>query len=252
MDKKQFMKQFPPGEEALVAKLYEEIEGAFRGRPVVSSQFYPPWLWAPLEEALGALPQGAGFYNLSEADRRLFASPLSLAQEGFCILKIRNKYPQRPLGHRDYLGALMALGLRREKFSDLVIQTDCCLIPTVAELCDYVSENLSQVAGNGVTVDRAEEEELRAAHRFEDQEVTLASLRLDCLVAEVSRLSRQKADGLISSGKVFVNYRQAEQKSGLLKAGDVLSLRGYGKYRLGEVLGQTRKGNLRLRLLKYL
>lgn len=59
-----------------IARLWELIEAAFSGRPVVSNEFYTPGIWSPLEQQTAALPAGAGFYNLLDCDRRLFASPV--------------------------------------------------------------------------------------------------------------------------------------------------------------------------------
>lgn len=235
-----------------VAKLWETIEAAFSGRPIVSNEFYTPGIWSPLERQSGALPADAGFYDLLDCDRRLFASPLYLAQAKIRIVEVKNSYPARPLGHRDYLGALMNLGVRREKFADLFIEDDKCYIPMVAEILDYVLENLVKVGNNGVVVREADVEALSKINRqFEKLLVLVASLRLDALVSEITKKSRSQAEELVKSGQVLLNYLETKNRSETIKTGDILTIRGYGKFRIGESSGQSKKGKLRLTIEKY-
>lgn len=252
MDKKRFLSLFPQEDPSAMAALWELIEGAFRGRPVVSENFYPPDVWMKLEGIPGALPPGGGFHPFMTGDRRLFASPLALAETKIRVLQVKNQYPQRPLSHRDYLGALMNLGIRREKFGDLFVVGDTCFIPMTGTLLSFVKEHLTKVGNNGVTLTERDPAQLQGFQRsFEEMTLLAASLRLDVLTAEITDLSRSKAEELIRSGRVQVNYTETRDRSELLKAGDILTIRGHGKYRIGEVQGETRKGRLRLFVEKY-
>ncbi len=243
---------FPGEDPTVVARLRDSIEAAFSGRPVVSNEFYTPGIWSQLEAQSAQLPQEAGFYNLLDSDRRLFASPLSLAPEKIRILEVKNSYPARPLGHRDYLGALMNLGIRREKFADLILQGDLCYIPMVPEIMDYVLENLVKVGNNGVSVREAELTELTSIRReYEEFMILVPSLRLDALVSEITKKSRSQSDELVKAGQVQVNYVETKQRSENVKTGDILTIRGYGKFRIGESAGESKKGRLRLTILKY-
>lgn len=252
MNKQSFMAMFPGEDPAGTARLFETIEAAFLGRPVVSNEFYSPSIWSKLEKQPGALPPEAGFYDLLDGDRRLFASPLYLAADKLKIAKVCNNYPARPLAHRDYLGALMNLGIRREKFADLLLGDDCCYIPMVPEIMGYVLENLVKVGNNGVTVSQAEPLEVASVgRRYEELLVLVPSLRLDALVSELTKRSRSQAEELVRTGQVQVNYQETKNRSEAVGPGDVLTIRGYGKYRLGEVSGESRKGRLRLAVAKY-
>lgn len=243
---------FSQEDPQLTARLHELIEQAFQGRPVVSAAFYPPNIWLRLQANPAALPEGSGFDDFMDSDRRLFASPLSLARDHIRLLEVTNLYPQRGLTHSDYLGALMNLGIRREKFSDLFVVEDKCFIPMTAELLPYILEHLHKVGNNGVALREANPAELKGFRRqVEELTILAASLRLDVLVSELTHLSRSKAEELIRSGRVQLNYLETTDRSQTLKAEDILTIRGYGKYRMGDVQGESRKGRLRLGVEKY-
>lgn len=253
MDKKQFLAQFPGEDPIVLARLHTLIEAAFAGRQVVSGEFYTPAIWSQLTALPGALPPDAGFYDLFDADRRLFACPLEMAPAGVRVAEVTNRYPARTLAHKDYLGALMNLGIRREKFSDLVLVDDRCLIPMVPEILPFVLDNLTKVGNNGVSTREADLAELLTLPRqYAERTVLVASLRLDALVAEITGHSRSQAEGLIAGGKVLVNYREVKNRSESIRPDDVLTIRGFGKFRIGSLQGESRKGKTRLTILQYL
>ncbi|MFZ2257377.1 MAG: YlmH/Sll1252 family protein [Clostridiaceae bacterium] len=252
MNKKSFQAMFQGEDPSEIARLWEIIEAAFSGRPVVSNEFYTPGIWSVLSQQTGALPAGAGFYDLLDCDRRLFASPVDLATDKIRILEVTNSYPARQLTHRDYLGALMNLGVRREKFADLFLKDEQCYIPMVAEIFDYVLENLVKVANNGVVLREANWTELsQISRQFQELMVLVPSLRLDAVVAELTNKSRSQSEELVKSGQVLINYLETKNRSEAVKTGDILTIRGFGKFRLAELSGETKKGRIRLRVEKY-
>lgn len=252
MDKARFIALLQGEDPVLAARLHSQIEAAFAGRPVISAEFYTPAVWMALEALPGVLPEGSGFYDLLGCDRRLFASPLEAADQGIALLEVRNLYPARPLAHKDYLGALMNLGIRREKFADLFLSDVSCFIPMVPEILPFVLENLTKVAQNGVMCRKADLRELEQTGRsFLEIQILTASLRLDALVSELTGLSRSKAEDLIRSGKVLLNYRESKDRSHPVKMGDILTIRGYGKFRLREIQGESKKGKLRVAAEQY-
>ena len=94
-------------------------------------------------------------------------------------------------------------------------------------------------------------EVLPALHRYADLPLIVTSLRLDCMVAAVAGLSREKAAQAIRSQLVAVNGAVLAQTSGMLCEGDVFSIRGYGKYLFKQVLSSTKKGRLHILCRKY-
>ncbi len=253
MDRKTFLRLFSEEDPAAMAVLHETIEMAFNGRPVASQSFYTPDVWSKLSGIPGALPENSGFHPFMDSDRRLFASPLDLAEDEIRVLAVKNLYPGRALGHRDYMGALMNLGIRREKFADLFVVEDTCYIPMTAGLLPFVMEHLQKVGNNGVSLQEVDPSLMQGFQRaFEERGILVSSLRIDVLVAEITNLSRKKAEELIKAGKVQLNHSEMKSRSENVRTGDILTIRGYGKFRIGEGAGETRKGRLRLTIEKYL
>ena len=107
-----------------------------------------------------------------------------------------------------------------------------------------MATQIDKVGGVGVTVEQGLDGPVTAVQKFRELKGTLASLRLDASVSLVTGLSREKAAKLITSGMVTLNYLEKSQGTALLKEGDILTVRGYGKFRLTTVGHETRKGRI--------
>lgn len=155
------------------------------------------------------------------------------------------------LGHRDVLGALMSLGIERSMIGDIVLKDGDAYTFVLEKMAGYVAENLVSIRHTTVRAGICEIPEDSLAPETEEISGTVSSLRLDALVALAGRLSRTKAAAYIEGEKVFVNGETAVSASRLLKEGDILSIRGIGKFRFQEAGGQTKKGRTGVILLKY-
>lgn len=157
------------------------------------------------------------------------------------------------LGHRDYLGAIMSLGIERSLTGDIVCCEDCAyavLSPAAAELAVGGIEKIGRA---GVKCAYApSEDKIQRNDSFKEICGTVPSLRLDCIVSEAAGISRSKAAGLIRSGAVSVNHRVTESVSENADEGDILSIRGCGRFILGEVGGRTKKDRLKIVIKKYI
>lgn len=156
-------------------------------------------------------------------------------------------------GHRDLLGAIMALGLRRDQVGDIVtLQDGNAVVMVLKPLAEFITSNLDRVGTLQVSCATAEPESLHLASG-EGKEIrgTVASLRLDSLLSLGFGLSRSKVVRLIKAGLVMVNWRPVNSPSTQLKENDLLSLRGRGRLVLEAVEGETRKGRMRLKMKKY-
>lgn len=147
-------------------------------------------------------------------------------------------------GHRDYLGALLALGVRREWVGDIWIRDQrawvFCL-PSVAEQLAGL-EQAGRVSVKAKPVPLSEvpaPERKRRAVKF-----TVQSLRFDAVLAESFRLSRAQATKLIAAGAASLNYLPCLKNDAPVAEGDVISLKGYGKATVSEVGGRSRKDRL--------
>jgi len=157
------------------------------------------------------------------------------------IAPVSAKYAEE-LGHRDYLGALMSLGIERELLGDIVIREDCTYLFCEEHIADYIADSLTEVRRTRVRAERTEnlpEGELYKTRRVVTQ---LSSQRLDALIAHVYKMSRSEAQSLFPSGKVFVNGRMCESPGYTPKEGEIISVRGSGRMRYAGVDSVSKKG----------
>ncbi|MBQ8327644.1 MAG: hypothetical protein IJX86_11265 [Lachnospiraceae bacterium] len=170
-----------------------------------------------------------------------------------CIMvePVSKKFSEE-LSHRDYLGALMNLGIERNTIGDIIIRDKSAYIFCLKKVSDYILESFSQVRHTTVKVKKVELPNLQFEVKIEPVEVLVSSMRLDGILSKLLNISRSESILLFTQKKVFVNGRLYENNSGTLKEHDVVSVRGYGKFVYEGLLSETKKGKLRIKLGKYL
>ena len=159
------------------------------------------------------------------------------------------------LSHRDYLGSLMGLGIKRENIGDIVPVSDenKCYIFLKPAMLNYVGENLTKIGRCGVRVSPRNLSEIQVPEKpVKPIAATVSSLRLDCLVSAATGLARGKAADIIKSERVKLNFEVTDGVSAALSEGDIISIRGFGRYRLSEIRGTTRKGRISVIIDKYI
>lgn len=168
---------------------------------------------------------------------------------GIAVLLLEAGSGFQSLSHRDYLGSLLGLGLKREKLGDIICQSDRAWLALDRSISGYVAQNLARVGRTPVRVREAGEDEIiLPQENVREINATVPSLRLDAVAGEGFSLSRSKISSEIESGKVKVNWRQVTELSFQIKQGDVISCRGLGRVTVAEIRGQTKKGRIALTL----
>lgn len=164
-------------------------------------------------------------------------------------IRLANKKYATACTHRDYLGSLMGLGLLRKCFGDILCDETGAYVFVQEKNLDYVLQNLTSVGKNTVIMQVLSElpENLLREHTKEIS-VQAASMRIDGIAAHVFHLSRKDIVPYFFEKKVAVNGRIVENNDRQLKEGDLVSVRGYGKFRVKETGGLSRKGKLNLRI----
>lgn len=155
------------------------------------------------------------------------------------------------LTHRDFLGSLMGLGIKRETLGDILIKDNVGYLMCLDSVADFVADNLGKVRHTSVKCTAISELPQGMQSEPQEQQKIVASLRLDVLAAAVYDLSRSAVKELFTQRKVFVNSRLCENFSLVPKEGDIISVRGKGRFKLGETLGSTKKGRLIVQLFVY-
>ena len=156
------------------------------------------------------------------------------------------------LTHRDYLGALMNLGVERELFGDIVIRGKTAFLFCEEHIADYIAQNLEKVRHTNVKCECTKEAPGEVQLSLKEEELIVSAERADGIVAKVYQLSRSQSLALFRAQKVFVNGRQFENNSGGLKSGSVVSVRGYGKFRYDGLIQETRKGRYKVKIARYI
>ena len=173
---------------------------------------------------------------------------LDEVEEAVCALRITGS-GFRVLSHRDYLGSILALGLERGALGDIAVQNEReAVLFCSATVALFLKEHLSRVAADSVKVTSyVLDGDFTDGKHYEPICDTVASERLDCVIAALCNLSREAAQALIRSDAVEVDFEPALRVDLALSAPSTLSVRGYGRFILRSWDGETRKGRLRLR-----
>ena len=168
-------------------------------------------------------------------------------------LEIRPAAPKfaEALTHRDYLGTLMGLGIERSVMGDIFVAEKGAYVYCQDTMAEYICENLSKVKHTIVTCRQVDAIPEEALPHLVERIVNVASERLDVILAAVYNLSRNQVLELFRAGKVFVGGRLYENNSGQPKEGDVISLRGFGRFVYGGVTHETKKGRYMARVQVY-
>lgn len=198
------------------------------------------------------------FGGSEEAERLVirFGDPEEMGYEDkfpITLLKIEpllQKYADT-LGHRDFLGALMNLGIERSTLGDIFVRDNCGYLFCLDSIADLILEELQKVRHTDVKCSRAEADEILEKREKIRQSLTVSSERADVIIASLYHFSRTQSMDLFRAQKVFVNGRICENNSCLLKKGDVVSVRGKGKFVYDGADRETKKGKLGVGVLLY-
>ena len=154
------------------------------------------------------------------------------------------------LTHRDYLGAVLGLGIERGVIGDIIVRSPCAWIFCLSSVADMLAASLVQVRRTAVIAEIAAADVPELQPVYAPLRLNVASERLDAVTAAFAGLSRAQADKLFASEKVFVNGRTVTDRSFRLKEGDLLSVRGFGKAVYDGIDHETRKNRYQVRLRK--
>ncbi len=237
-----------------IAKLYNTYEKASsRGITLFTEEFYPPAIWKALEKMSNKGLNIESYGIFDESDRRILAFNKSeWDYYPIRILEIRCNTKFTKLEHRDYLGSIMSLGIKREKMGDLILKNDdVCYLATDDKIATFIQNNLHKIKKLSCECTILDEFIEIPKIEFKEVVVNIASLRLDCIVSEIANMSRNKAVDLISKGLVLVDYIEVASKSYEVEEDVRITIRGVGKFRVKEVSGTTKSGRLKITVLKY-
>lgn len=154
--------------------------------------------------------------------------------------------------HRNYLGAMIKLGIKREKIGDILVREEGADILVHQDVLKFLQTNLQELTRFQKA--KIEEIELKSIRRItiekEQITITVSSMRIDNIVAELARCSRSKANEMLLQEKVFVNFEGITKQTKEIKEKDKITIRGKGRFEVKEILGKTKKGRIILQIEK--
>lgn len=196
-----------------------------------------------------------GGYDMAERQMAAFHSDALSYNWEFPIscVKIQPKAVKyaEALTHRDYLGALLNLGVERSTIGDIRIRESCAYVFCSSHMESFIIENLCRIRHTTVLTEPVTSQDELPAVQFVPVSGTVASVRLDNLIALAFGVSRSSISGLITKGCVFVNGKLVTSNGYHLKEEDVISVRKMGKFRYERVTHQTKKGRYSVLLQRY-
>ena len=145
----------------------------------------------------------------------------------------------------------MNLGIERDVLGDIIAKDNTGYVFCEDAMAEYLKDHLDRVKHTSVVCAIVKDCPEAAKPEFSEEELVVSSGRCDAVVAKVWNLSRSQSIELFRAKRIFVNGRQYENNSGVLKQGDVVSARGFGKVIFDGFLNETRKGRIRIRIRRY-
>ncbi|WP_338781819.1 RNA-binding protein [Metabacillus sp. FJAT-52054] len=188
----------------------------------------------------------------SQSERKralLYPEYLEPEHEDFALSLFQIGYPSKfiTLEHRQVLGALMSIGLKRSKYGDILIEGENIQLVAAEEMDDFLRLQLNEIGKAKVELKKIDfSKAIIKYDEWSEFSSTVSSLRLDAVIAAIYGISRQKVQPLLQAGQVKVNWRTAEQGSMECQEGDRISVRGFGRSKVTEILGRTKKDKIRL------
>lgn len=155
--------------------------------------------------------------------------------------------------HRRYLGAIMKLGIEREKIGDISVRSRGAEIIIKNEVQNFLMQNLNSLtrfASAEITIENIEDLRAIEVQKIEITE-NVSSLRLDNLVAALARTSRNKATEILEQERVLVNFKNETKGSKQVNEGDIITIRGKGRFLFREISGSTRRGRYVIKIEKF-
>lgn len=257
MDKKSFLKFFKDSDEYMLTSLWNDIELVLAiDSPIFTKEFYPPIIWSYLEKNnINGLKFIAKGLNQDSEKKIIMIAPKDYDTSIFTFplvyFKIDGENKFRELLHKDFLGTIMSLGIKREIMGDLIVKNNICFGVITEEKYGIINEDITKIGNVPVKFYKVTEEDIPKTS-FSEENLLLSSLRLDSFVSGVTNLSRQKSVDEIESGNVLLNYNVEKDKSREIKEGDIITIKKVGKFRFCDIKGESKKNKIRINVKKFI
>jgi RNA-binding protein YlmH len=233
-----------------IRRLLDKSEIVLKKHQILESDFLDPLEREMAKTILSAI-DGVGLLETGgpEGTERkclvLFPDYLDPSDIDSSIKYLRIECDVEGLSHRDFLGSLVNLGIKREKLGDILIMKDYAMLSLKAEIADFISMNLEKVGNRKVVCSIIDENEfILPDQEYLEVSCFVSSERLDVLMSAAFKLSRSVSLAMINSGDVKVNWQQTTKAGFELKPGDMISVKKFGRAIYFSKQGHSKKGRI--------
>lgn len=237
------------GEEVFVKKVLDYLDQVQYKQRLILTQFLDPYHQSIVKSVIGhqdevQVLENGGFIH-SESQRIIIAPYFyEIEKEDFEIVVCKIIYAKNfeKLTHRDILGALMSLGIKRELFGDIVEKDKDSYLAVDRHIYEYLKDHLSMIKRSKVKFVEWDEE-IEVKNDYLVKSFIVSSFRLDKIISSFYKISRQKAAEFIRAGHVKVNHKPVEQINYLCNNKDIISFKKHGRVMFVDCNKQTRSDN---------
>ncbi|WP_353096751.1 YlmH/Sll1252 family protein [Tissierella praeacuta] len=162
------------------------------------------------------------------------------------IIALRISGDLEGLSHKDFLGAILNLGIKRAKIGDILVSKDYTDVIVKKEIGEFLLINLEKIANRNIKIEEKPLDSISAVpYMYKEINKTLSSYRIDVFISSIYNLSRQESMGIIKSGHVKINWESINKPAKETTVGDIISVRGYGRSILHSIEGLSKKGKIK-------
>ena len=260
LDRNAMLKQFSePDEKLLFSKAMNQAYLCMKNNIPCFTDFFDPLRFSRFSGALAGFKKHLdveGFGGFPDAERRMLGF---FPKEGFdetvfpigaVVISFEKKFGSP--AHRDILGSVLGLGLDRRVLGDVLPCDGFFIAYAETQMAVYIAANLEKAGRISV---RCEQKEITGIPKVQEKKleksITVASMRLDGIIAESFNLSRNEASELIKKEKVFLNWVVASSNAKTVNCSDIVTVRHLGRVKILDISGQTKKGRMALKIELY-
>lgn len=277
MNKKDLIEGYKKEEQMLISKMLDKVEETKQKNKITNTDFLDEYQMKICHDVLNKIKyenyipfggyEGAErkiliFYpeklkfivNNCVDDNHILIKNDKTFLDKLCAIRIR--VPNELHGkyiHKNYLGMVMKLGVVREKVGDILVQDIGADIIILPEIAKYLINSLGQLT----RLKKADIKEIeinqveKVESKTKEYQIVVAALRLDNVIAELARTSRVQAKEIILQERVFINFKNETKLTKQINEKDIITIRGRGRFRILEIIGNTQKGRYIIKVEKY-
>lgn len=237
-------------DDLVVARAMDKLKLAEKTNKVTNTNMLDELEFSKISTSLKNIEFVAfGGYEMAERKCVVFGADDINFDEILSVVRIESG---NELSHRSVLGSVLGLGIKREMVGDILISDSMCDVIVMKDIASFIVQNLDRVGRDKVYVsEKLLSDLLTVKDNSTITTITVASPRIDAVISACFGFSRELSVECINREKVFLNHAIVTSPSKQIKVDDVISVRGYGRVKIKEFAGETRKARNRIVVCKY-